>query len=173
MTQDGHRLARERYDPQLVGVLLRGPHGEGHIEAPGRDLLRERARTRLTQADLHVRMLPPEGREQPRHMHSGDALLGPQRQHPAQHALHGGHRLVGGPHLREDPFRLAQQRPPGRGEGHPAGRPHEQRGLQLPLQGPDRGRQARLGHHEALGRPGEVLVLGDRHKVLEMAQFHD
>jgi hypothetical protein len=33
--------------------------------------------------------------------------------------------------------------------------------------------QARLGHQEPFGGPGEVLVLGDRDEVLEMAQFHD
>jgi hypothetical protein len=173
MAQDGHRLAGQRYDAQLVGVLLRGAHGEGQIEPPGRDLLRERARTGLPQTDLHVRMLPPEGREQPRHMHPGDALLRPERQHPAQHALHGGDRLMGCAYLRQDPLRLAQQGPARRSERHPAGRTHEQRGLQLPLQSPDRGRQAGLGHEQAFGRPGEVLVLGDRHEVLEMAQFHD
>ncbi|CAM5570532.1 hypothetical protein SFUMM280S_03093 [Streptomyces fumanus] len=49
----------------------------------------------------------------------------------------------------------------------------EQRCAQLPLQRPHRRRQAGLGDQQAFRRPGEVLVLGDRDEVLEMAQFHD
>ncbi|GGT28386.1 hypothetical protein GCM10010254_56410 [Streptomyces chromofuscus] len=172
MAQHRHRLAAQRHRAQLVGVLLR-THREGQVKPPRRDLLRQRAGAGLPQTDLHVRVPAPERGEQPRHVHPGDTLLGAEREHPAQHALHRGHRLVGRPHLREDPLRLAQQRPPGRGERHPAGGPHEQRRPQLPFQRADRGGQARLGHHQPLGRPGEVLVLGDRDEVLKMAQFHD
>lgn len=85
MAQHGHGLARQRYDAQLVGVLLRRPHGERQVEAPGRHLLRERGRARLAQTDLDIRMLPPERGEQPRHVQPGDALLGAEREHAAQH----------------------------------------------------------------------------------------
>lgn len=106
-------------------------------------------------------------------MHPGDALLGAHGEGAADHALHGGHGLVGRPHLRQDPLRLGQQRPARLRQRHPPGGPYEQRGAQFPLQGPDRRRQARLGDHQAFGGPGEVLVLGDRDEVLEVAQFHD
>ncbi len=106
-------------------------------------------------------------------MHPGDALLGAQGQRAAQHALHRGHRLVRRADLRQDAFRLAEQRPAGLRERDPAGGPHEQRGLQLPFQGADRGREPGLGHHQPLGRTGEVLVLGDGDEMLEMTQFHD
>ncbi len=118
-------------------------------------------------------MAPPEAGQQPGHRHPGDALLGAQGQGPAQHPLHRGDRLVRRPHLGEDPPCLLQQRPPRLRQRHPAGRAHEQRCPQLPLQRPDRRRQPGLGHQQAFRRPGEVLVLGDRHEVLEMTQFHD
>ena len=91
----------------------------------------------------------------------------------AQHALYGGDGLVGRPHLRQDPLRLAEQRPPRLRERDPAGGPYEQWCLQLPLQRPDGGGQARLGHHQPFGGPGEMPVLGDGDEVLEVAQFHD
>lgn len=172
MAQHGHRLAGQRYGAELVGVRLRAV-GERQVEAPGRDLLRQRARTGLAQPDLDIGMTAPERGEQTRHMHPGDALLGAQRQRAAQHALHRGHRLVRRADLCQDAFRLAEQRPPGLRERDPARGADEQRGLQLPLQGADRRRQTRLGDHQPLGRAGEVVVLGYGDEMLEMTQFHD
>lgn len=106
-------------------------------------------------------------------MHARDALLGAEGERAAQHALHGGHRLVRRAHLRQDALGLAEQGPARLRQRHPAGGAHEQRRPQLPLEGADRRRQARLGDHQAFGGPGEVLVLGDGDEVLEVAQFHD
>jgi hypothetical protein len=172
VTQHRHRLTGQRQTAELVGVGARR-HREREVEAAGRDLLGQRAGTRLPQPDLDIGVAPPERGEERGHTHSGDALLGAHGERAAQHALHRGHGVPGRADLGEDPLRLGQQGATGLRERDAAGGADEQRGPQLTFQGADRGGQARLRHHQPLRGTGEMLVLGDGDKVLKVAQFHD
>ncbi|CAM5725909.1 hypothetical protein SALBM311S_01333 [Streptomyces alboniger] len=59
------------------------------------------------------------------------------------------------------------------GKGGGARRPVEQLGTKLTFQLPDLGADAGLADVHPLGRPGEVLLFGDRDEVLQLPQFHD
>lgn len=61
----------------------------------------------------------------------------------------------------------------GGGEGRGAGRAVEQLGAEFPFQLADLGADPGLADVHPLGRPGEVLFLGDGDEVGELPQFHD
>ena len=67
--------------------------------------------------------------------------------------------------------RACQQRRPGRRELDVPRGPDEQDGPDVALQLPDRARQRRLRHVQALRRAAEVKLLGDRHEVPQLPQL--
>jgi hypothetical protein len=103
----------------------------------------------------------------------GQALLGADGDGAAQQSLHGGDRVTGGGDAGERTAGLGEKRAAGLGEADVACAADEERRPELPLQGTDRRRQARLGDVQALGRAGEVFFLGDGDEVLKVTQFHD
>jgi hypothetical protein len=59
------------------------------------------------------------------------------------------------------------------GEGDGAGRPVEQLGTEFPFELADLGADAGLADVHPLGRPGEVLLLGDCDEVFQLPQLHN
>jgi hypothetical protein len=79
---------------------------------------------------------------------------------------HGGHRG-------QYRARGLQGRRACRGQGRRPSRPVDQKGPQLVLELPDLGAHPGLADVHAVGRPGEVGLLGDRDEVLQLPDLHN
>lgn len=75
-------------------------------------------------------------------------------------------------HLGQRGARAPQQRGAGGRELHAPRGPDEQHEPQLTLELPNRSRQRRLRHVQALGGPPKMQLLGDRHEVPQLAQLN-
>lgn len=107
----------------------------------------------------------------------GESVVdGPRDANPqatVEHAAQGGDRFATplgrgqrGPGVRQQC--LAR-----RSEGDPAWTAIEKRLPELPLQAPDLGADRGLRDRDAVGRPGELPLFGDRNEVRELPQFHN
>jgi hypothetical protein len=88
---------------------------------------------------------------------------------PARGAPRVGEGLV---HVGEDLARALEQDLARRRELHPPGRAVQERRAELGLHPADVLGERRLGHVQARGGPAEVLLLGHRHEVPQVAQVH-
>ena len=77
-----------------------------------------------------------------------------------------GHSIQGG-------LRVGQHFRAYFGESHGASGTVQEGLTELGLEPTDLGANARLGDVEPCGRPREVGLFGDSHKVLELSQFHN
>jgi hypothetical protein len=68
--------------------------------------------------------------------------------------------------------RVGQQGLAGRGQPDPAPVAQEQALAELGFQAADLLADGRLGDRDAVGRAGEVALLGDGHEVAKLPQFH-
>ena len=150
-----------------------GHRDQGHVEPARRELVDQQGGAAEAQPDLHPRMGGPEPGQLGRQVHHPQALLAAHAQRAAQHAAHGGHRVLRRGHAGQGAVRLGEQHPSRLGQLDPPGAAHEQRRAQLGFQRPDRRGQAGLGDLQQFGRVGEVAFLGHRDEVLQLAQFHD
>jgi hypothetical protein len=87
--------------------------------------------------------------------------------------LDRGDRVLGGFGGGKGTASLAEESPSGLCELDAAGVADEERRAELTFERTDRGRQARLRDRHRLGGPGEVPLLGHRHKVFQVPQLHD
>ena len=69
-------------------------------------------------------------------------------------------------------FHIAEKCPPVLIEGHSSAVPVKQGRTELLLQAKNYTAQCRLGDKQFLGRPGDVLTPGHRHKIVELIEFH-
>src|SRR4029453_6973628 len=147
---------------------------QGKVEGAGGDLGQQGAGAGLAQPQLDPGVLGVEAPEHGQQVDGrGQDLHRPDGQGPAPQALHGRDRVGGRRRRGQGPPGLGEQGQPGLGELDPSRATDEQGSPQLPLKGPDRGRQPRLDDVQPLGRPGEVAFLGRGHEMLELPQLHD
>ena len=74
--------------------------------------------------------------------------------------------------LGQDPAGPRHERPPGLGDRNAASGPLDEREADLLLEPPDLLRQRRLGDVLARRRAREVLLVGERDEVAQLAKFH-
>jgi hypothetical protein len=126
----------------------------------------------VAQPDVHTRVLGAERREDRGDVDAGDALLGAHDDGAPQEALYRGGGVAGRGRARQRAPGVDEHGAPDLGELDVARGPHEQRRAELPFERPDRGRQAGLRHHRAVGGACEMPFLGHCDEVLELTELH-
>jgi hypothetical protein len=158
----------------------RAPHEARHrvdaeadrdVEPAAEQLAAEVAGRGLRGVDLDAGMELAQPREQrgPQLMAGRGRAPEPQRaEHAAARARRARERCVD----RLQRGSAVGQQPPARlGELHVARRADEQLDAELVLELADRRAQRRRGHVQAIGRPREVQLLGDRDEIAQVAQL--
>jgi len=172
VAQQDHRLVGQGQQPHAVRWCARG--GDERDVQPARaDLAGQPCRAGLAELDLHAGMGDVEPGQYRGHVDHADALFRAHGEGAAQQPAHRGRGLFDRDHAGQRLARVQQGGPAQLGQLDPPGVADEQRRAQFPLQRPDRRRQPGLGDQQAVGRPGEMTLLGDRNEVLQMPQLHD
>jgi hypothetical protein len=169
--REHQRLTGQSGHPQVVGDPVL-PCDEREVEPARAHVLDQFGVAGLAHPDLHTGVQLVEPRQHRGQVHHVQALQAADGQRAAQQPLDGGDGVLGRRDAVQRPARLGQQRPSGLGQLDLPGRAQEQRRAQLHLQRPDRRGETRLGDVQAFGGPGEVALLGHRHEVFELSEFH-
>jgi hypothetical protein len=158
-------------DGQHVDVVERHRQpDEGHVAAAVSQTRRGVVPPHQPQGRDHTGCQLPEAGERPALEPAPDRRLHAHHDLPGhRHSAHRRHAAV--PRL----HRLAgrtDQRPPGLGQRHSAWQPLQQRDPDLSLERPQLLGQRRLRHEQALGGPGDAVLVGDGDQRPEVPKVH-
>ena len=149
-----------------------GHRQEGEVEHVVAEHLGQLLARLLAHRELDAGMALVEHGQRERHVHR------PHRVHRPDHHVagaHAGERLhlgVGRVHLGEDPARAGDQRLTGLGDRHPPRGALDQGEAELLLEPADLLRERGLGDVLASRRAGEVLFVGERDEIAQLAKLH-
>ena len=170
--RDDELLADEPVQLQAAALDALGDRQEREVDDVVAQHLGELLAGLLAHGQLDGGVVAVKGRQQQRQVDRAHRVQRADRQ-PA--ALDAGQRLqlgLRGVELGEDVARARDEQLAGAGERDPARRALDEREPDLGLQPADLLRQRGLGDVLARGGAREVALVGERHEVAQLAQFH-
>ena len=151
---------------------MSGRRDEGDVERVGAQRVDELVGARLPELDLHLRVAAVEAVDERGRVDHAEALLGADAQGARNLSRRVDDCVARGAFLVEHRAGVREQGEGGIGGLDAASGAREERRAELLLKPANTSGKTRLRHPHELGGARKVALIGERHQVLHLPQFH-